>query len=159
MIDLEGWQRNFLGLATSQGFSVYVETKVRLDPSLLLGRQETPLLLYPFREGVSSSIPDWSCEMVHLLLKLGANPNQLWQGNTPWQHALTKMHQHIDEGSTPVYAAICQLMLRYGASPYTTCVKNHRVPTKLRVGKNKYSVESVVSQVFGKLLPLEAAEI
>ncbi|PMD20659.1 hypothetical protein NA56DRAFT_659659 [Hyaloscypha hepaticicola] len=88
------WQRNFMGLAMRRGLLSYIESKVKEDKSLVLGQHEVPLLHYAVIPERDDPPPLWSHDMVELLLRYGANPNQLWQGNSPWQHLLTYIHRN-----------------------------------------------------------------
>jgi hypothetical protein len=73
---LRRWQRNFIGLAVSCRLLSYLEEKVKADRSLVIGQHDTPLILYAFSPEIV-----WP-EMVTLLLRYGADPNQLWFGHT-----------------------------------------------------------------------------
>lgn len=158
--------RNFIGLAVYHGLSSYVEKKAKADILLVVGQDETPLLLYTLIPK-SGQLRPWFAEMAALLLKLGANPNQLWFGNSPWQQALTQLHQqdHFDyQGG----ARFLISMLSYGASPFTTCTRNHRTSGSscLRYSsmfgqytQHAHSVHAVINHLLKFYLDSEAAEI
>lgn len=110
-----------MGLAIRRGLLSYIESKVKEDKSLVLGQHEIPLLHYAVIPERGDSPPLWFHDMVKLLLRYGANPNQLWQGNSPWQHLWTHLHPH---GYVHA-AASFKTMLTSGASPFTTCTQNH----------------------------------
>jgi hypothetical protein len=117
-----------VGLAIQRGLLSYVEGKVKADKSLVLGQHETPLLLYAVAtENADDQLCSWAPEMANLLLRYGANPNQLWYGNTRWQHALTWAHEQLRSLS----AALVKTVLSYGASPFTTCTQNHYTSLKI----------------------------
>lgn len=151
------WQRNFLGLAIHRGLYSYVESKVKADSSLVLGGYETPLLQYTVIPESGDSLPLWSSEMAKLLLKYGADPNQLWHGNSPWQIALTHIHRH---GKANV-AALFKTMITYKTSPFTTCINNHHIPSRSKHCQQDapHSVEAVLEDVSRYIAPSKTAEL
>lgn len=89
-----------------------------------------PLLCYAFR--LADKVEP---AMITLLLQLGADPNQLWYGHSPWQRALTQMHQTVECClSEERFYGILKTMLQYGASPYTTCTHKHNLWSSHRWG-------------------------
>lgn len=151
------WNRSFLGEAVTQGCQHYVERTIAQDPSILADESKIPLLLYSFRLG--NTIEP---EMIILLLKLGANPNHLWFGSSPWQHALTLMHSTAtDEEAENQRYIVLKTMLEYGASPYTTCTHNHllwqgneQIGTAL-----SHTVYDVIIDAFQTQLPEQTSEL
>jgi hypothetical protein len=80
------WKKEFIGWAVRSGLLSYIETRLKVDKSLLSGQHETLLLLYaviPGENGILHNdesfhrLKPWSHEVAGLLLKYGANPNQL----------------------------------------------------------------------------------
>jgi ankyrin repeat protein len=66
--------------------------------------------------------------MIDLLLNHGADPNQDWFGTTPWQYALSLIHNSdFSDERLGVMAEIFKMMLRYGADPYATCPSYHGI--------------------------------
>jgi hypothetical protein len=59
-----------------------------------------------------------SISMVKLLLEFGANPNQPFQGSTPWKHLLQYLYSvddSYDSSSTSHWALAILVLLKYGA--------------------------------------------
>lgn len=154
------WNRNALRQAIFSQLTDFVMAKVTLDESLLFDQEDGPLLMHALTLS-EHYFP--SEEMVQLLLHHGANPNQLWHGSSPWQHFLTNMHSIRDldwlsiyPNCNPSQANIFKWMLRYGASPYTTCTHNH-LARFCNDHQCPHSVGSVISDVFNDLPHEEAA--
>ncbi|KAL1640455.1 hypothetical protein SLS58_006953 [Diplodia intermedia] len=126
---------DFLGLAIQTGQRLYVEQKLSEDRSLLrskIGRPYLDYALHPHLRTYSDllHVParSWDPDMVHTLLKLGANPN--WPSRTserltPWVKAL-KLFQNSRHdfffisltGPDPPTTAlinIIELLLKHGA--------------------------------------------
>jgi hypothetical protein len=139
------WKRNFIGLATRHGLLTYVEREVREDRSLVLEQRETPLLFEALIRENDQQLKSWSPQMADILLRHGANPNQLWRGNSPWQYALTNAHVQYS-----IYdALLLTTMLTYGASVFTTCTLNHQIGWLSRTtpGHASHTVEDVIENV------------
>ena len=70
--------------------------------------------------------PPINCNVVSLLLKKGADPNESYRGSSPWKNALTYLclYTNISEG-TPVYCnqwiTALKLLLENGADPNARC--------------------------------------
>ena len=139
------WKRDFIGLAIRHGLLSYVEREVREDRSLVLEQRETPLLLETLICGNNDQLKPWSPQMADILLRHGANPNQLWRGNSPWQHALTNAHEQYSSHD----ALLLTTMLTYGASVFTTCTLNHQIGRLSRStrGHASHTVEDVIENV------------
>jgi hypothetical protein len=123
---------DLLSAATTIGLQSYVELKLKHDPTIHTRRTSQPLLLYTIHDKMAVGYVD----MIQILLECGADPNQLWKGHTRWQHSLTSLHSGITSGNCLTEKArIIKLFLQYGASQYTTCTYNHRLPYVSR-GRN-----------------------
>lgn len=122
--------------------SDYVQRSITMDPSIISLNPGIPLLFYAFR-GLNPDI-----ETLSSLLQLGADPNQLWCGNTSWQYYLTLIHSE-DHRSTETergrLSRVFKVMLESGASPLTTCTHNHNVLGPL--SKASHSVLNVIRDV------------
>ena len=70
--------------------------------------------------------PPINCNVVSLLLKQGADPNESYHGSSPWKNALSYLclYTNISEG-TPVYCiqwiAALKLLLENGTDPNARC--------------------------------------
>jgi hypothetical protein len=139
------WKPKFIELAIRHGLLSYVEREVREDRSLVLEQRETPLLLETLIRGNDEQLKPWSPQMADILLRHGANPNQLWRGNSPWQHALTNAHEQYSSHD----ALLLTTMLTYGASVFTTCTLNHQIGRLSRStrGHASHTVEDVIENV------------
>jgi len=100
--------------------------------------------------------------MLGLLLRLGADPNQLWHGNTPWEHALSFFHKQnssfLPENLVLESCSIFTMMLRYGASIYTTCTDTHGVYNVEHPCGYSHSVRAVINDFFLEA-PSKAAKL
>jgi hypothetical protein len=164
------WQSNLLTTIVGMGLCSYVQEKLKMNKTLLSERSGRPLLSYALVKDVLCSTI--SIEMVEILLVYGADPNQLWEGNTPWQEFLTSLHSLASSvydytvpanlgnyHSTMVETAkIFKLLLQYGANPYSTCTHNHSLPRNSGARGSRHVVEDVITDAF-KYLPYEAAEL
>lgn len=158
----ENWDKLFLQLVVRYRLLHYLENKLQTQASPSTTKnEEAPLLhwaLTSVREARSSNI-----EVVDLLLKYGADPNELWRGNSPWQCLLTHSHGE-DEVVYP--QAVFKTMLVHGASLTTTCMENHPVTTSshslgfsLEPRLAAHSVDEVIGHVSRSWNNLEAQEI
>jgi hypothetical protein len=147
------WKRNFIGLATRHGLLSYVEREVRKDRSLVLEQRETPLLIEALIRGNDQQLKPWSPQMADILLRHGANPNQLWRGNSPWQYALTNAHVQYSSYDALLFTT----MLTYGASVFTTCSLNHPIDWSFGStrGHTSHTVEDVIEDVIEKAIEHE----
>ena len=164
-------QSNLLTTATCMGLFSYVKEKIEHSPRALTERTGLPLLSYALRKNLI--FEQISYEMVELLVAHGANPNQLWCGNSPWQEFLTlshhlsciSLHEALDVESSasgasetillPYHdellstAKIFELLLRRGANPYATCTHNHPLkPESISELSGWHAVEDVITDVF-----------
>jgi hypothetical protein len=139
------WKRKFIELAIRHGLLSYVEREVREDRSLVLEQRETPLLFEALIRGNDQQLKPWSPQMADILLRHGANPNQLWRGNSPWQYALTNAHVQYSSYDALLFTT----MLTYGASVFTTCTLNHPINWSSRStpGHASHTVEDVIENV------------
>jgi hypothetical protein len=69
------WTRNFVGEAIIHKLFAYTKAQLRGNHSLLLNRNDMPLLFYAFDPNHKYFLPP-SPEIVDLLLQEGAGPNQ-----------------------------------------------------------------------------------
>ncbi|KAE9369409.1 hypothetical protein N431DRAFT_427564 [Stipitochalara longipes BDJ] len=95
--------------------------------------------------------------MINILLRYGANPNQLWHGNSPWQYTLTYVHQKC----LPYKAALLTVMLMHGANPFSTCRQNHTVAGYLALSQHHpaHSVQAIVEDISSSLGSSEALDL
>ncbi|KAF4627148.1 hypothetical protein G7Y89_g11005 [Cudoniella acicularis] len=165
------YAKNLFQEAIHYGLCSYAETKLKIGRSISSGPQEIPLLFHALH--IDANIPIRS-EIVEVLLRYGADPNQLWNGYSPWQQALSMVHKtqwrfkfsDVDKTSSSTlknWAHIFKLLLEYGASPFTTCKMNHKVCQGNTHDRNSgtapHSVRAVIIDVFDHWLPFEGAEL
>jgi hypothetical protein len=161
-------QGNFLTLAVSLGLLSYVAAKLEEDITLLWrGACGRSLINYAILPETRQQIVN--VEMIDLLLSLGAEPNRVFEGHTPWQRALSWVHQ-VDWRPTPEFSTselvmrswvdAFKVLLRHGANPNTTCIFNHRIcqAGKL-VSTQSHKVLDVIHDVFEPRLPREVAAL
>ena len=91
---------SFLTFAINCGLLHYVRHTLEQDPTLLQAKRGRPLLDYVLhREGVSSydvvdTVPN--LQMLGLMLRLGADPNQAWDGDTVWKLYVVHLLHNFD---------------------------------------------------------------
>jgi hypothetical protein len=155
------WKRNFIGLAIQHGLLSYVEREVRENRWLVLEQRRTPLLLEALLPGEDQQFKPWSPQMADILLRHGANPNQLWRGNSPWQYVLTNAHVQYSRYDARLFTT----MLAYGASVFTTCTLNHPINWSSRntLDHTSHTVEDVIEDMIENcsriLFPSEFPEL
>jgi len=154
-------QYNILQLATEVGLCDYVKNVLARDSSLLQEISGMSILHLAFL--MYTQIP---AEMVAMLLDLGANPNLLWLGNSPWQLLLTSCHYAANTVNLPEpdwledNISLFEVMLNHGASPWTTCIHKHKIITaNTEIPKHPHSVGSVIQDAFGGKFPVKAAKL
>lgn len=158
--------RNLLGLAIRSGLLSYVERKVKADTSFVLREDDAPLLLYAVVFGEFPP-PSWAPKMVDMLLRYGANPNQLWHGGSPQQHALKYSHRKVAFQNWCFLGPLVRSMLTFGASPFTTCTRNHEVGLFKQLRRHDtpdapdtpHCVEAVLEDVSRRISSSEASEL
>ncbi|KAG4429836.1 hypothetical protein IFR05_014687 [Cadophora sp. M221] len=175
---------NFIGEAVYHGMLSYVTTALQSDGSLINDRQTNQALLNcvllpkPHVEEFRKCSTGVNVEMLELLLRRGANPNQLWRGYTPWQRLLTLLHKHNWyvlkeryfeqlESNTLVqemllnWSGVVKLLLQHGANANTTCIENHVGSDAWGIPflNSHHTVLDVIEHVFRKDVPEEAAEL
>ncbi|KAL2842430.1 hypothetical protein BJX68DRAFT_278355 [Aspergillus pseudodeflectus] len=158
----EGGRCNFLALTVQARLVKYVRAKLEADPRRL-EKQGRPMLDYALRPRRSTPIsmpyhsvrddPSLDTNMVELLLKHGANPNQpvyLNDGYSVWALFLISMHEtHKADGAggSPTYQSLnkawfqtCRMLIQAGARP--DC---------LRAGRREgVDVPTIFIRVFGE---------
>lgn len=125
---------NFLALTLSFGLTEYVREKLKLNGDKLFRKPGRPLLDY-----IAYSDMTVSSELVSLLLKKGANPNERFSGCSTWQYMLELIEDlRISEpwicADADHYrkelAATLRLLVENGAHPNLLCthIKNSHCP-------------------------------
>jgi hypothetical protein len=131
---------------------------MELKPSIISNRQETPLLNYALLQHLRHQ--DVSLEMVELLLELGGDPNQLWFGNNPWQHVLTRVHMvSFNHVELQRWSFILECMIHFGTSPYTTCTHNHDMRLPVYNITPPRCVDAVITDTFQSTLFSEVSKL
>jgi hypothetical protein len=145
------WRRNFLRRATTAGLCSYVEARLKNDSSMISGAQGTPLLTYALPPKTVCSRDRCGLNMVELLLKYGADPNEQYAVTTHWQELLAWIHGHYWnemgdfeasnsqkitkevtgwagwEQKPQFWAEMMEIMLSHGADIGTPCRLDHKV--------------------------------
>lgn len=114
------WHGDFLAFAASYGLIKYVRTKIEANPTALAAPRRRPLACYAIDAGwhiPGSRVPHTS--IVRYLLNKGARLDQIFEGKTLWQFAVTCA---CDDGlerpeSRDRWLELLQLLLGFGADP------------------------------------------
>ncbi|KAF2500118.1 hypothetical protein BU16DRAFT_556601 [Lophium mytilinum] len=108
------WHDTMLFFAIRSGLKLYTEAKIKKQKNGLPKREGKPLLAYACRPE-----PIWATlsifinpGIVQILLDNGADPNEKFNGLSPFQHALIT-HTHEPIGTV----AILKLLVQHGADP------------------------------------------
>ena len=118
------WQDDFMSTAVQSQLSLYLETKLSTGAYKLEDKKGRPLLFYVAFpcEGQSQANP----ATTELLLKYGANPNEVFNGRSSWQlHLQWAFNSKVIErdfvwSKSPdgiKWAENTKLLLQYGANP------------------------------------------
>ncbi|KAH7381016.1 hypothetical protein BKA64DRAFT_226606 [Cadophora sp. MPI-SDFR-AT-0126] len=174
----------FTGEAVYYGILSYASAKLNSNHARLITcKQANQALLNCVLLPKPNVERDFQCTqgvdlmMLELLLSHGADPNQLWNGHTPWQRVLTLVHEfdwvNIVLGVSCVnstylddvllnWVGAFKLLLRYGASITTTCMRNHSKDHLVSCTRDmafSHSVMDVIMDVFFHQLPEEALDL
>ena len=118
------WQDDFMSIAVQSQLSLYLETKLSTGAYKLEDKKGRPLLFYAAFpcEGQGQADP----ATTELLLKYGANPNEVFNGRSSWQlHLQWAYNSKVIErdfvwSKSPdgiKWAENTKLLLQYGANP------------------------------------------
>jgi hypothetical protein len=118
------WQDDFMSIAVQSQLSLYLETKLSSGAYKLEDKKGRPLLFYAAFpcEGQSQANP----ATTELLLKYGANPNEVFNGRSSWQlHLQWAYNSKVIErdfvwSKSPDgirWAENTKLLVQYGANP------------------------------------------
>ena len=149
--DLGDWEEvvqesigpTFLEWAVEAGLVIYVEKKLREDPSLILDELPRPLLSHALQQGkwhyrremLAHALPqekhlkidNLDPEMIRVLLSFGADPNQKMPGNqrlTVWSSFVTECKDTLESMSEimryHVFSA-ARMLIESGANPGLIC--------------------------------------
>ncbi|KAK3387519.1 hypothetical protein B0H63DRAFT_559023 [Podospora didyma] len=136
---------SFLSFAVEQGLFRYVESKLRAKGRNAVAKPGVPLLssAYSCKTAGSYQNDPIRPETVKLLLEYGADPNEDFEGESPWQAALIK---------------VIKLLLDAGADPYSdeqielTCIEPEKRDQRIHAHKGKAFLD-------GELTKEEAQQI
>jgi hypothetical protein len=173
---------NFLSFAVYNNLSSYVDAKVTMDHSFLKPGKETPLLAIALwrilRNTKLENRLAVNLDTLKMLLVRGANPNERYQEDTVWRHAINYLHVEYEfscgsPGSVhETWPHAVKLMLQHGADPHVCCVGDRKSWAELEqeppaliakegnahVGKN-CTLETIILEVFAIEYPEGASEL
>jgi hypothetical protein len=89
------WKTSFLSEAIRRHLVPYAVAKLNSNPSPdspLYRKLGMPLLGFTFLASLDSHIPREMAKAMEALLRLGANPNELYEGHSLWQYWLHAVH-------------------------------------------------------------------
>ena len=113
----EDWNTDLLCLALAHGMDIYIEEEFKRIREKILDRNQRPLMCYLFDESIFPDVA--SPELLKPLLNNGADPNEQFQGFTPWTWAINQQYHlnNIYGERYGDYIPIFQTLLEHGANP------------------------------------------
>jgi hypothetical protein len=133
------WNLDFLSHAVHLDLRFYLDQKLILAPGLLEKRQGIPLFIRAFRkefwdrkEADEKRPFGPNPGTVEVLLRHGADPNQLFGGFTTWKYIVHYVHSSSktllkDPSAASSTKEAMELMLKYGANPTETCFRDGQI--------------------------------
>jgi hypothetical protein len=159
------WQSDIFTKAVTLNLYSYIETKLLMDATVLISKSGLSLLEIALSLGHQNK--NFSVEMVEILLRYGADPNQASGKFTTWQRSLDWVHTQDWDIAGPIssapyfeltrWASVFKLLLQHGANPYATCRYKHESKTGQELKSHK--VADVITDIFDSRLPHEASEL
>jgi hypothetical protein len=109
--DNKSWETDILCLAIRWKLHLSVKDMLRTSPQIIHLKTGRPYLMYAF--DVDQSVNEMSKNLVTLLVKRGANPNESFNNMTAWEYALTIIApQRFRFGWDKIF----EVMLKYHAN-------------------------------------------
>jgi hypothetical protein len=139
----DAWRCDFLSRAIIYNLKGYVESKLASNHSLIRPKDGLPLLTYALAWelwSVKTTVVPRN-DMLEVLLRYGADPNELYDGHSIWQYTLHYVHStssawlfSSDQSLHLKWEQALNLMLEYGADPNTCCfLDSHAWANSLRL--------------------------
>ncbi|KAK2009283.1 hypothetical protein LZ32DRAFT_608582 [Colletotrichum eremochloae] len=135
---------NFFAFAVRYGLCYYVQARLQTPGLKSIAKPGRPLLDYVCRR--EPPYPRWSrgthLRIVEALLQHGADPNEKFNGFSPWQNAWYTVYYSKRSGKL---LPVLELLLAYGADPnawieYQPSFSRNRRLSVLKVALTKYGV-------------------
>ncbi|KAF4632431.1 hypothetical protein G7Y89_g5697 [Cudoniella acicularis] len=148
----------FLSFAIQHGLLLYVQSKLAgTHHQELPSKAGRPFLDYPLYVDDDRPGRDFtSTDMVETLLNHGANPNEIFNGRTPWQNVLTYLLQYGSafgrrSGRKEIekWGRMLELLILHNANPNACCGEGYTMHNGVRTARRCYSALRVVRRVFG----------
>ena len=120
---MQRYVEDFLGFAVHMGLSHYVEQRLEKEPSLVLGDLGLPLLhiAVDFQTRDRSTMEKMDTDMLKILLRFGANVEDVYVGKNALERLLSSSLTHKDVSSGVFLQGLLpkrlSLLLQYGANP------------------------------------------
>jgi hypothetical protein len=178
--DYRGYKsfHDFISLAVHSNLQWYVDRKLADDPSLLGLRQGAPLLALALGWHIWNTRhddPSPNLEVLEVLLRHGANPNQIFEQHPVWKLAVHHVYTTHNKWSPPIQRSMWwqafNLMLLHGADPNVRCCNHQqccaqydcnthdasgcrqvpRLTGCMSWSKDCWSLECVIIEVFSEL--------
>jgi hypothetical protein len=116
-------QSSMLTLAIRSGIYLYVQSKLENDINVLKKKPGRPLLSYIGEPLSLKKLPLNYKSIAGLLLENGASPNQVFDGQTPWQVFLDYLHgygRNLPDQHLAIALDVAQIFIEHQASPSAT---------------------------------------
>ncbi|MCJ1378263.1 hypothetical protein MMC17_001360 [Xylographa soralifera] len=145
------WRRKqniFLGLAIQNDLQLYVAQRLAAQPPLLSNKGR-PLLDFALDPSTTKYEPRrLNQDIIKVLLKNGANPNQAYKGTTIWSKFLLSIHSGDAPADPKTIYKVVSKLLANGADPIGRVVVGQNVTLARRSGKaaNLYKKDIAVPE-------------
>ena len=145
------WHDNFLAFTVQHGLKHYVEAKLDRHGKQIAIKNGRPLLDY-----ACTPLPPYGIyqdainpAMVKMLLQIGLDPNEQFNGCTPWLNAISPSSINFFKQFT-----ILKLLLEHGADPNAYVERDHDTPQGKQ--KRRYSALFFMREVIFKMNLIES---
>jgi hypothetical protein len=122
-------QSSMLTLSIRSGIYQYVQSKLENDINVLKEKPGRPLLSYIGEPLSLNRLPLQYKSIAGLLLENGASPNQVDDGQTPWQGFLAYLYRYgrnLSDQHLAIALDVAQIFIEHRASPSATITSVYR---------------------------------
>jgi hypothetical protein len=159
------FKNDFLALAITFKLPLYVEAKIQEDRSIIRSKEGRPYLDYALVSRATGKTTV-SVQIVELLLRHGSNPNETFDGSTPWKNALltvyrcnaSRYHDPLQRSAWLDWIHAFRLLLQNGADVHVTTTTHQGIKSS-DVGLTVFSVTEIINLCFGIDFPKETFQL